>query len=663
MRFTSIPQRRCAGVLLILLWSITPAHSAEDPYKDTRSVFLRAYTRAASGAGAEQADSEELRTYPLYSYLQAARLKRSLLNVATATESVDQRAATFLAYYDQEPVARDLRRTWLASLAERKQWANFLQNYREDTANDALRCQNLTARIELGRTEGLTADIAKRWLTPQSLPECERPFAWLREQKALSSALIKQRAQLALDKGNTSFARQLIAELPVQQAEPLRQWAALLDNPQRGLDTLIASPETQVEPATLLAGWARLARRDRKGAMDRYEPLLRSRKLDPKSASPYALALALALSWDRDPAALQYFAKVQSADFDDIALEWQARAAAWAGNWPLVANSIATMSDANRQSARWRYWAGRAAEQANDLTLARQLYASVITNDNYYSAMAAARLDRSVTPHPEELVVDRKQLLEIEQLPAFVRARELLLSSLRREATLEWQFGYESLSQQARSQAIHLAAKWGWYDQAVATASQQRVFNDYTLLYPQPFDAEVHAAAKLTAVEADLIYGVLRQESLYRADAVSSAGAYGLLQLLPETARRTAQRWKRPRPSATDLFNPSVNVSLGAGQLRILLDRFGGQTAVALAGYNAGPAAAARWLPAQSIDSDIWVENIPFNETRGYVQRVLWHSIVFAWLRSGEAQRTDSWLARIGSPADAAMLGDVLPTR
>jgi len=663
MRFISIPSRRCAGALLALLWSVTPAHSADDPYKDTRSVFLRAYARASDGASAEQADSEELRTYPLYSYLQAARLKRSFLNAGAALESVDQRAATFLAYYDKEPVARDLRRAWLASLAGRKQWSSFLQNYREDAANDALRCQNLVARIELGRTEGLTADIAKRWLTPQSLPECERPFAWLREQKALSPGLIEQRARLALDKGNTSFARQIIAELPAPQAAPLQQWASLLDNPQRGLDALIASPATKIEPATLLAGWMRLARRDRQGAMDRYESLIRSRKLDEKSASPYALALALALSWDRDPAALQYFAKVQAGDFDDTALEWQARAALWAGNWSLVSNSIAAMSDANRQSARWRYWAGRAAEQTNDLTLARQLYTSVIANDNYYSAMAAARLGQTITPHPEELAVDRKQLREVAQLPAFVRARELLLSSLRREATLEWQFGYDSLPEQARSQAIHLAADWGWYDQAVATASQQRIFNDYVLLYPQPFDKEIHAAAKFTQVEPDLIYGVLRQESLYRADAVSSAGAYGLLQLLPETARRTAQRWQRPRPATADLFNPAINVSLGAGQLRILLDRFGGQPAVALAGYNAGPAAAARWLPAQSVDSDIWIENIPFNETRGYVQRVLWHSVVFAWLRSGEAQRTDSWLARISSPTDSAVLGNALPTR
>jgi soluble lytic murein transglycosylase len=115
--------------------------------------------------------------------------------------------------------------------------------------------------------------------------------------------------------------------------------------------------------------------------------------------------------------------------------------------------------------------------------------------------------------------------------------------------------------------------------------------------------------------------------------------------------------WKQPRPSTDDLFDPRVNVTLGAAHLRTLVDRFGGQTPVALAGYNAGPNAAARWLPSAAIESDVWIENIPYNETRAYVQRILWHSVVFAWLRSGEAQRTDAWVSRIAPPASSAMVG------
>jgi soluble lytic murein transglycosylase len=98
-------------------------------------------------------------------------------------------------------------------------------------------------------------------------------------------------------------------------------------------------------------------------------------------------------------------------------------------------------------------------------------------------------------------------------------------------------------------------------------------------------------------------------------------------------------------------------VPLGAANLRTLVDRFGGQTLVALAGYNAGPNAAVRWLPTEALDPDIWVENIPYNETRTYVQRILWHQVVFSWLESGEPQKVDSWLTRIAPLGEAAMLG------
>jgi soluble lytic murein transglycosylase len=648
--------RRLAVVILASVSFASPAVAASDPFRDARAEFMLAYARAAQpGAGAP--DSEDLRTYPLYPYLQAARIRQALKTPGAAAASVDERAATFLAYYNDEPVSRSVRYAWLESLAERDRWDLFLEHYRDAYAGDALRCQSFEGRIATGRTDGLAKEIAVQWLTPQSVPECEVPFSWLRAQDALTPALIEQRVRLALSKGSTSFARQIMTQLPATKAAPLQQWAGILDNPQRGIDALIASPQTPVEPEALLAGWSQLARKDRTGAMSRFNLLVKARKLDDAAASPYALALALPLAWDRDPAALRYFAMVRAADFDEAGHEWHVRAALWAEEWKRVADVIADMPTEQRQIGRWRYWAARAAEELGDRDLAQQLYDSVTADDNYYSVMASARLDRAVKPHPERVVADKVLLKDLSQLPAFVRSRELLQANLRREAFAEWQYGFDALDPAKRPQMIHLAADWGWFDQAVATATQLRVFNDYALLYPQPYDREVRAAAKLTDIDPDLIYGVMRQESLYRADAVSSAGAYGLLQLIPATARSTAQRWKRPRPSPGDLLTPSVSVTLGAGQLRMLLDRFGGQTAVALAGYNAGPSAAARWLPAESIDPDIWIENIPYNETRSYVQRVLWHSIVFAWLRSGDGQRTDGWLARIGSPDDPTRVG------
>jgi soluble lytic murein transglycosylase len=271
----------------------------------------------------------------------------------------------------------------------------------------------------------------------------------------------------------------------------------------------------------------------------------------------------------------------------------------------------------------------------------------VLDSDNFYSATAAARLGVPAQPHPRTLEHDAEQVLELASRPGLVRVRELLLVQLATAATSEWLAESAEVAEDERTQLIHLASLWGWHDVCVATATGQKVFYDYALLYPRPYDDEVSAAASLANVDSSLIYGVIRQESLFRADAISSAGAMGLAQLMPDTARLTAREWRQPIPQPVDLLDPATNIRLAAAHLRSLIDDFDDQVPVALAGYNAGSRAADRWLPDRAVDSDVWVENIPYNETREYVQRVLWHSVVFGWLPSGTSQTTQAWLGQI----------------
>jgi peptidoglycan lytic transglycosylase len=646
-------RRPASAAIALLACALLPLSGArgaadDDPYEKVRATFQQAYADVDDPTAKRRSDSEALRSYPLYPYLQAARIRRALADAGEDLGSIDQRAQTFITYHESDPVGRGVRRVWLASLAERAHWEQFLQQYRENLADDAIECQSFTARIELERTADLALLVARRWLTPRSLPDCQRAFDWLRAQNALTPELIEQRGRMALKEGNSGFAREMAAFLPPERAAPLLQWAKLLEDPPRQIEALIASPTTTADNEAQLAGWTRFARGNRDLAMKRFDAFVRARGLNETTASPYALALALALSWDRAPEALRYFKRVAPAELDDYALEWQTRAAIWNGDWQLVANTVAAMSDTQRGLTRWRYWAARAAEHNGEARLARQLYESTLPDDNYYSAAASSRLGQPLAPHPEKLVVDEVQLKEIEQLPALVRARELFRSDMRDLANLEWAYGYEMLPQAARPQAVQLAARWGWHDQAIMAAALQRLFNDYALLYPQPFDRQVRAAAQLSKLPPELIYSVMRQESLYRPDALSSAGARGLLQLVPDTARRTANAWKQPRPKPEELFDPNVAIPLGAAHLSELIDRFGGQTVAAIAAYNAGPNAAARWIPAQPVEADVWIENIPYNETRTYVQRIVWHNLVFNWLKTGEPQKVDAWFVPVG---------------
>jgi soluble lytic murein transglycosylase len=643
------------AAFVVTCFSVSSAVAADDdPLTGARQLFVLAYAAAQTGMPLPSLeDPEELRGYPLYPYLERARLIRALGTIkGPGPIPADDDARAFLAAHAGEPVAPDLRRAWLRSLAAREEWSTFAEQYSGAVADPRLRCQWFQARIALDQTKNLEPDVVEQWLTPQRLPsDCEQVFGWLEARHGLGDDLVAQRVKLLLANGQTDFARTVARRLPANRAAAYLRWADMLDKPAASLDAALADPKraAELEGAPLAAGWRKLARSDASEALARHERLLNLLGPDSPAAARYTLVLALGLAWDRHGAeALEIFDAVPADLFDDNARGWQARAALWARDWPQVQRSIAAMSENERGAARWRYWSARAASALGDDQAASAIYEALLPTDNFYAANAAARLGRPAEPHPLRLEQHPSVIEALGSQPAFVRARELKLCGLRDPALREWRAGFDALPYAERTQAVALAASWGWHDVSVAMATQQRVFFDYELLYPRPYDAEVSAAAGVAAVDAPLLYGVVRQESLFRSDAVSAAGAVGLAQLLPETAVRTARAWQHPEPGAVDLLDPAINIQLGAWHIRDLTDRFDKQTAVALAAYNAGEAAAARWLPPENVDADVWIENIPYNETREYVERVMWHRVVFAWLESGAPQRVDTWIAEVG---------------
>jgi soluble lytic murein transglycosylase len=623
----------------------------DDVWAQARAEFQLALESARASAPQTAPDSRQLRDYPLYRYLQAERIVGALSGAQGETTPADEAAARFLERHDNTPVAWPVRYAWSSSLARRERWEDFLREYRPSVTDAELRCRYFHARIRLEDLSGLVPLVIDEWLTPAQLPaECEPVFQWLRDEGSLTDDLIAQRARLLLENGQTGFARVIMRRLPERRAEALARWADLLERPAEAIDDFIADPSVAVESEALQAGWARLARDDPEAALDRYADLVAASRDDPAAAEQHALDLALGLAWDRRPEALQFFDLAGDA-LDDYALEWRARAALWAGAWPTVDDSIAAMSAAQRSTSRWRYWAARAAAVRGDEARATELYESLAADDNYYSAMAGAYLRRRVRPHELALTLHRPTVDALARNPALVRARELQRVGLPVASLREWREAYARLDADGQRQTIHLAAEWEWYDLAVATATRFEVFNDYGLLYPRPYAAQVRAAARETDVDEQLLYAVMRQESLFRADAVSAAGARGLMQLRPGTAEPLVRELELPTGAGESLLDPDINVRIGAAELDRLLQRYGGQWVVALAAYNAGPYAADRWLPgAGALDADIWLENIPYNETREYVRRVLWNLIVFRWLETGRSQSTRSCVATIAGP-------------
>jgi len=293
---------------------------------------------------------------------------------------------------------------------------------------------------------------------------------------------------------------------------------------------------------------------------------------------------------------------------------------------------------------RWRYWRARAVAATIGEEAAVQLLREIAGLRDYYGYLAADRLhlgyELNAQPSPNDVAAQSALAAE----PGLIRAHELFDCDMADEATAEWTAAVGGSDAALKVQAALLAARWGWYAQAITTLAQSGEFDDVKLRYPRPYLDTVSEASRRTQVPPDWILAVMRQESLFRKDAVSRADARGVMQLLPGTAAAVARRWNLAAPAREGLFNPAAAIPLGAAHLRELLDRYGGQLALSLAAYNAGPAAVARWLPQAPMDADVWIENIPYNETRGYVQHILEHIVAFAWVRDAEPQRLEALL-------------------
>jgi soluble lytic murein transglycosylase len=622
-----------------------------------REEFLAAMQRVRF-PDSEVADSTALRAYPIYDYLLAARLRRDLER--RPADDLDVAIDGFLQAHGKQPVTRALRHDWLLTLAQRRRWDWYLPRA-VDATDPVLVCDRLEGRLEIGDTRGLGVDALVRWNMPQKAPrECDGVFAWLHQQGLATPALALVRTRAALAAENPRLAREFASELAPAAAAPLLQWAQLLETPRNALSTLALSPDTPVEPDALDAAVNRLARGDSAMALQLLPRLMARPDMTPGLRGRLQRDVALGAAYDRNPNAAAALDEVPPDATDDEVWQWRVRVLLWNGSFEQALRTIEQMPQTLAAQSRWRYWHARAVAAVRGDDTATPLFAEIAGQRDYYGYLAADRLHRAYALNAQPSADDPAAQAALAARPSLTRAHALFDCNLWDDAVAEWTTELSDADPAVKVQAAHLAASWGWYAQAIATLAQSGEWNDIRLRYPRPFSAPIAQASALTHLPADWILAVMRQESLFRSDAVSRAGARGLMQLRPATAAAVARRWQLTSPSPDSLFDPSSAVALGAAYLREMLDRYGGQLGPALAAYNAGTAPVARWMPSQPMDADIWIENIAYGETRDYLQRIVEHIVAYAWVRDADPPRLASLMPPI-DPTPIAMRAATAP--
>ncbi len=658
-----------AGVLLGALTLLFPSTApADDPGKQAKTERQRDDFLAARKA--YQADDQKtfqrllnrLEGYPLQSYLRYDEIRDHL------AETPEREIEQFIQDYVQSSVSSRLRAAWLTQLAQQKRWGDFLRVYQPYPGMQgvALHCLQLRARLATGAGQTPPHDWLDEtkvlWLVGRSQPEeCDAVFKSWRAQGGLTNDMIWQRVRLAMDNREPGLAAHLAKDLGAVDRKWAEHWrrsykdpAALLDHPDFKKDHPRAREILRYAIKRMARGNAGLAYAEWRGINPRYA-------FSARETGETERDIALAAAMQHDPLAATLFAAVPGTVLDDNAHEWRVRAALLQQDWPAVLSAIADMPAALRDKPSWRYWKARALAQTTapvqskpssaqahpaphrDVSVSREagcherlseaerIFSELARARSYYGFLAADRLNQPYQMHHSSVAASEEELAVLSRYLGVAQAYELYQLGLISEARREWDHLPRTLDQRHLHMAASLAARWGWHDRAILTLIKAKVTDDLELRFPMLYREQVMANAQQQDLDPAWVYGVMRQESAFVSDARSSAGAIGLMQLMPATGKAVARLLGDPIRHVKELFGVDKNIELGAAYLRHVLDKNEQHQALATSSYNAGPQRTRQWLPEEkNLPSDIWVENIPFTETRNYVQQVMAYTTIFS---------------------------------
>jgi len=565
----------------------------------------------------------KLAGHPLESYVDYWGL--TLRIDAVAVDDVQ----AFVVKWPDSPLGDRLRVDALKALGKRGDWAAFGALYPPPAGEDTeIACYAIQLRWQR-EGDAVLAGAKPLWFTGLSTPEaCEPLFSALITAGTLSTADRRARFRLAAEYGNVRLAREIGDAFPGQSRIAARDLARVDHDPARALAKGEFAWTTPGGRDLALYALERAARSDAALARPAWE---KQRGRLPEADRRYGNArIAYHAARQLHPLANEWYREAAGAAFNDGQHTWRVRAALRAGAWSDVLAAIAAMPPALSQEPAWRYWKARALAAAGRDDEAQALYTGLAAEYTFYGFLAAEAQGRRIEPVSEPTHPTSASLAAFGAQPGIRRAVKLAELDLRPESQREWNYVVRGRDDEALLVAADYARNVGLYDRAINTAERTTARHDFELRYLMPFREHFAAAARGQDADPALLYGVARQESRFAPDIVSAAGAVGLMQLMPPTARWVAKQLGRSDYRSEQIADVATNTQFGAFYFKYCQDRLDGMPALAAAAYNAGPSRAQAWRNGAPLEGAIWVESIPFNETRDYVKKVLVNAMFYA---------------------------------
>lgn len=530
------------------------------------------------------------------------------------------------------PLSNKLREKWLYELARTKDWDQFTTYYQPSTDLNLL-CYNQMGKLAQGKEKEALSESAPLWLSGDSRPQvCNTLFDQLLKNKGFDQSLITQRIALALDKRNIPLANYLLKQYKASHRQATQILAKIQQNPTQ--ITNLTSGELSSE--FYLYGLKRLVAINMDKALVLWEKMKNKTLLSEAHQQAFLAHIALYKAMRNSDDALLWFAKVKPQYYNEVLVDWQIRLALKHRDWKHVTQLI--NDSKNKDTPCWQYWRARSLEKQGKKEQAIALYEPLAKNRQYYGFLASIRLKKPPSFENEKPSTNLNALKPYQSVMDEIRT--LYLSKQSTEASrLLNDFISELPKDEASALVYWVDKELHWHGKSVYLSNNQTLNNQLALRFPLAYQDTVQSYAKKYAIAPEFVYAIIRQESGFREDVVSSVGARGLMQLMPQTASVVCKTGKIAYKGQEQLFLFQKNINIGIAYLQELTKRFNHHPILVAAAYNAGPKQVVYWLrthPPKEID--VWIETLPWQETRNYLKNVMAFYVVYQYRLN---QKTD----------------------
>lgn len=636
-------------VTSVLYLSLANAASGAVPehYVNDRERFIEARDALEKG---KVDDFKRLRAgihddYPIAHYLDYL-----LLNRTFSKEKPEKSHVAALNQFEKNSGSKNLTRSLTRTLQKRaanaKNWPLFTGISESDFAAD-MTCDKLQAQASAGQLESLNEDAIALWVQPKKhASACAALLDKLEANKTPPIKAIWERIYESVDAAKPTYAESVIHYLGRADRKPVKGWLDARKNPESYLKSGALNQDTAFNRRALVDLVLLWSKEDTVSAMNYWLKTHEKYTFYQDRYYDTHRLLAMRSAYRRLPEAYEFLNSLRARD-DDLELkEWRIRAALFNQDWVNVLRSLKRLPAEEQVEDHWAYWEARALEESGHTDLAQNIYTTLSELPTYHGFLAADKIgaDYAIADNPIE--ADDAILAELENNPGLIRAREYYLVNVPWEGRREWNAQFDNANTEQLAAMAVLAERWELHDRAIFSAGRAEKKKALSTRFPVVYQPEVDSAAAKHRIPPAWVFGVMRRESAYIRDVKSSAGAVGLMQLMPNTAKYVAKlqgdkNWKG------DLTDAETNIGFGTFYLRHVMDKFDDHQVLATASYNAGPKRVGIWLPPEDMPADVWIDSIPYTETRRYVRAVMAYTAIYEWHLTKKPARLSSKLKTV----------------